>query len=277
MGAQQQGSHQLALVPRTHNISVVVFTKVDAKRPTYDISRLAVITQTTFVDVDTGIEVPSSRNTPAGRLELTNRVAAVIGSYGYVFSSACSSDNHKPLDMLRSLDRGDYSTVKSCIDILQAPVSSAEEAMKRRTADELRLKRVVAELMTVQTDSRFSKLLVQLTDLDNRIFQAPYKDQLVLLSDDKLLTKAVLRGGSNLEAKALDARLRLRSNNQDFELMATGIDVDSSGRVLTATFPSLTSSKLMSTKPNPERGKPDLEEDPAGCLCCFYIPIVKTP
>ena len=265
LGAQQQGSRQLALVPRTHNISIVVFTKVDDENAKLDIGRLAVITQVTFLDVDTGMEVPSFRNTDDGRKNLASRVATVISNYGYSFSAACASDIHKPVDMLRSLDRGDYSTVKDCIvipGVTSERKETDDEASRRVAADELRLKRVIAELMTIQTDSRFSKLVVQLTDRSSRLFKSPYLNQLVLLNDDKSSSKAVLRSGANLDSKALDARLRLTSNDEKFELVATSIETDAAGKALTVVFPSLSASKLMTTKPNPERGKPDIEADP---------------
>ncbi len=70
LGAMQQGSSKLAMVPRTHSITVLVMMPGDVRR-------LHVVTRTVMVDADSGVELP--RRTEPRVEELLAEVGAEYG------------------------------------------------------------------------------------------------------------------------------------------------------------------------------------------------------
>lgn len=290
LGAQNQGSSTLALIPRTHNISVVVFTRAGDETSSY-IDKLAVISEVTFVDTKTGTELKSNRNTSGGRTSLKQAVAEVLETYDYRLLDRCS-DGGDPLDVLRAFDRGDYGYFSQCVQKLETSAdgsktksSNAKTLYARTTGkatqadaandvrpevlpafEEARLRRVAAELMTIQTDSRFSKLLIQLSPFKNKKLVPPVGSQLVLLNDDRTAARMVLRQGDNLDLSKLKATLKVSPDGKNYDLLPMSADVDADGKTLSLAFPSLLGSKLMSSSPATKSGKADMEVDPPASL-----------
>lgn len=259
LGAQYQGSRRLALVPRTHNVSVVVFTREDLQVRANDIERLSVITKTSFVDADLGTVPESRRNSDSGQEDILTRVQAALASYGFRLKPECAPRT-RALDMLRSLDRSDFTDYEKCLEDLDVRAGSDPE--NHKALRQVRLKRVVAELMTVQTNSRYSKLLVQLSDWDARKPSLPTNGQLALLSDDGSSSRMTLRGGANLDSRKLVSKLRVSSNGKHYDLLPTGIDVDGAGKAVTLVFPSIAGSQLMASMADPAKKGAMLTVDP---------------
>ncbi|MCG2592983.1 hypothetical protein LZ009_09340 [Ramlibacter sp. XY19] len=291
LGAQAQGSTRLALVPRTHNVSLVVFTKANEK--SY-IEKLSVITRSSFVDVDTGVALlPKSGR----RQELAGEVRNLITAYGFQLESNCDTHDRPdgPLELLRAADRADYLYIGKCLrekpealpdkgKSLSALKGAAETVYERAKANfaslkglpaqpstsvgdggekftelspsqEAQLKRVLAGLVNLQSESRFAKFLVQLTPYKPP--QLPPVQQLVVLRDDKKSTSTTIRGGKNLDPKKLSAKLHLSTPDlDDLVLLSTQVAVDADGAV-TLTFPSLADNevKLKPVTPPPDRAK----------------------
>jgi hypothetical protein len=118
LGAQFQGSNKFALVPRTQNISVVVFTRAGAASDKH-IDRLSVITNTTFLDaVHGGGELPSSRSGEDGRRRIKDKVTEIVSNYGFELNPQCGDDLDNAGDLLRAVDRGDYVYTSKCLLVL---------------------------------------------------------------------------------------------------------------------------------------------------------------
>ena len=121
--------------------------------------------------------------------------------------------------------------------------------------EEAKLRRLVAGLMQLQAGSRYSKLMVQLTDYQSIVAREP-ETQLAFLADSKGGAKLTLRGATNVEASKLKPMLQVTRNGKLLRLYPTSVAVDSSG-VVTVGFPGIAASKLMSTVPKPAPAKPN--------------------
>ena len=304
LGAAQQGSRKLALVPSTHNISVVVFTKSDEAKADLHIDKLAIVTQTELVDVDSGKALESLRSGKAARDELRNRVLRIVNGYDYGFLKECAgTEDYAALDLLTALDRGDLAEVSSCLidvdpsgeehDVLvaanevkkvkgvrvapalvgnsptaaqkslyaltpQAAASSlSQTATTRRAmastlaAQEGRLRRLLASLMGVQTNTRHARLMVELSTHKNSKPMLPPEAQYAVLQDDtKSAASVVLRGGSNLRQQVIAARIPTNikgTTGQDLAVLTTQVAVDAAGENVQLTFPSLIATQVVST------------------------------
>lgn len=279
IGAQQQGSQKLALVPRTQNVSVVVFTRAGVEQSNY-IDRLSVITETTFVDAQNG-EVLESKYAKVTRS--SEDINAVIALYGFELSKTCSNDKNRSGDFLRAVDRSDFNYVSRCIQETVADattkslrrsarvaaeakdqsesgpqtlsqlshIKSSDSAVVPNESDSLtplaesRLRRVLAKVMTLLSDSRFSKLMVVLKPYREIKPESPKEEQVVFLSDDNISSKIVLRGGRDLDADDISAHLKILQNGENADLLPISVEVDATGTTTTLVFPSLSATKLL--------------------------------
>ncbi len=299
LGAQFQGSSKYAIVPRTQNVSVVVFTKTGTIQEEH-LDKLAVITNTTFIDSKNGgAPLPSSR----GEKDRNNLAAAVqhsVSTYGFALNPACGKGVDQANDLLRAADRQDFVYLSKCLLVSpgevggdeQRPRASfapaltasgatepcdplpnclsllkADDLMKSRSNaerldlsderftpfEEAKLRRLIAELMLQQADSRYSKLMIQLADFQSTVAHAP-EAQLAFLADGKGGSKVTLRGSSNVDAAKLKPMLQLTRDGKSVSLYPSSVAVDSSG-VVTVGFPGIASSKLMSTTVTKVAGK----------------------
>lgn len=304
LGATQQGSRKLALVPSTHNVSVVVFTKSDEVKPDLHIDKLAVVTQTELVDVDSGKALESIRSGKAARDELRNRVLRIVNSYDYRFLKECAgAEEYAALDLLTALDRGDLAEVSSCLvdvdpsgdehEVLVAanevvkvkgvrvapaltgtlhgvpqkslyalaPLSaasaqSATNATRQAMASTLaaqegRLRRLLASLMGVQTNTRHGRLMVELSAHKVSKPMLPPEAQYAVLHDDnKSAASVVLRGGSHLRQQGISAKIPTSVKGltgRDLAVFPTQVAVDAAGENVQLTFPSLIATQAIST------------------------------
>lgn len=258
LGAQNAGSQKYAIVPRTHNISVVVLTRWD-KGPKDRVTSLSVITHTNLVSTDSGVSLTSGRD--RNRRDLAIRVAKVIDLYHFgpvgenctlgrkssPRSSLLATDQTVPaseepdidkhLDLLRAVDRGDYQTVAACLDV--NTMSASDEAAYRR---------LLAALMEIQGDSRYSKLQIALRQIRDPIL--PPNDQLVIYTDDgKAPMSFVVRGGvgltdENVKAELAVAKMSGSTLTPNAKLLPASLSVAGSGEDVTVVFPSLATLSL---------------------------------
>jgi hypothetical protein len=285
LGAQQQGSRQLALVPHTQNISVVIFTK-DDDNTEKQIDKLSVITEVSFADAATGYILPSERNTPEGIARLNDQVIGVLKVYQFEFRNECRREGMAPVDLLRAMDRSDYIGIVQCLQKsdLQAmnsnvtsriksyfskpvgddknfsPGNTSENTAEEKSnskksiaellgkneitvSDEVEFKRMVAELMTLQSNSRFSKFLVQLGKYKKNNVVLPDHEQLLIINDDGDSLKVTLRGGANLGQNSIKARMYIPWQDGYVPVIPTLLSVDN-GADVNLEFPSLAGNKL---------------------------------
>lgn len=294
LGAQSQGSRKLALVPRTHNVSLVVFTRA---KPSEYVDRLAIITETTFVDVESGVTKPSLRAGEKAREGLRVAVQKVVESYGYSLNEGCAASDggeDLALDLLRAVDRSDYRYVSRCLaevaektpprrgsvpeakartlfELTLGSAASSPQGLKGvEPVGEARLRRLLASLMKIQMDSRHSKLLVQLTPSPEP--EAP-PSQLAFLSDDgKSSATLVLREGKQIKAEKVVARLKFTQGDKQIVLVPNSVGVEADG-ALRVSFPSIVASDLQTETPvkppslkeptkGKSKGKVDAKEEP---------------
>jgi hypothetical protein len=285
LGAANQGSTQLAIVPRTQNVSVVVFTRTDGTAGPQHIDKLAVITETRLVDVDTGKALVSRRSGIDGRRKLREDVLSTLAAYQYGLSTDCNATEFAPLDILTAVDRGDYAHVTSCLveqsrssqatqeQVVPSAAASAPlvSGIKLSTARilpqggapaeiepnsgrEANLRRMIARLMTLQAESRYSKMMVELSRFKSSDVSLPDAGQFLSMSDDGKAAAVTLRGGANLKAADLRATMSVKhkvgTDTKTFVLLPTDLTVANAGKDVSLTFPSLTAAQLMSTLVN---------------------------
>lgn len=304
IGAAQQGSEKYALVPRTQNISVVVFVRTGDEPETH-LDKLAVVTNTTFVlSKFPGGELPSRRATKEGREELLANVKNAVSRYGFALNPLCGEELDAAGDLLRELDRGNYDYLGRCLRAFKIEPTTVENSsrsprqsmipystwnttlpakvardtnkqpiwqslyqlsgaaepgestnMKQAqdkaptlltTTEEVRVRRVVAELMSLQADSRHSKLTIPLEPFKDKTMVFPTNQQMVFLSDAKAGASVVLRGGVNLDADKFRPILILKEKGSPTtkNLLPTKVEVDSTRRSATITYPSIAGNKL---------------------------------
>ena len=298
IGAQLQGTTRFALVPRSYNVSVVIFTKADVSSERRFIDRLAVITKASFVSMD-GTLIPSSRDTAPGLLNLKKNLDDALQIFGYQVADACRQDNESSLDLLRAMNRGDYGYLNRCLKAdssiplqrdafsdwhrigdckdfvakdqqfemtlgrILTPDENRADISCLGPTEEARIRRVVAEIMTLQSDSRYSKLTVQLDSFDNVVSFKPDTRQIALLADSKAASKVVLRGGTHLDAKKLNASLLFKEGAEERLLPATSVEVGDDGSSVALTFPSLSANHLTIKEQGPKPGE-TVEAAPTG-------------
>ncbi|HEX8028672.1 MAG TPA: hypothetical protein VF491_09430, partial [Vicinamibacterales bacterium] len=171
LGAENSGSAGTAMVPRSYNISVVVLTRNGT--PPDQVSNLSVVTEMSLFSTDKGEELGGG---PSRRREvLAGRVAKLVQLYGFGTISDSCGGKARPvygtqqaggtdeaikqwsiensLQLLRAVDRSDYNTVATCLNLSMVGVQ-----------DELTLRRLISDLIEVQVDSRFSKMIIPLRD-----------------------------------------------------------------------------------------------------------------
>lgn len=246
IGAQHAGSSKYAMVPRTYNVSLVVLTR--NKNAEDRVKTLSIVTRTDFVSSTTGkvLEPGSERR----RDELAHDVySVVVKSYGQKIAPTCGlgpaptsqgRTNRKitvgedtfemepALDLLRALGRGDYQEVARCL--------GKDSGVETRT--EPMLRRMVADLLNVQTTSRHSTLQVALGAIEESIL--PPASQFVIVKDDKSSLSGILRGGEGLIGSEVSALLKLKATSSEQVLLPSSVSV-SGGRDISVAFPSLTS------------------------------------
>jgi len=249
IGAQHAGSNKFAMVPRTYNVSLVVLTRYSAQKETDRVQSLSVITRTELVSSLTGKELVTgpSRSRQELAKDVTNIVMEV---YKMTIADTCGTGPslavrkleetfevsgktfkmQPALDLLRATGRGDYAEVSRCLNV---PDTIAPRS-------ELTLRRLISDLLDVQTTSKHSTLQVALQQLDSPTL--PPNEQLVIAKDDKSGLSALLKAGAGLAAPSLQAELQFKSSVGG-HLLPNTLTV-ASGKDLTVVFPSLASLGL---------------------------------
>ncbi len=268
LGAENTGSAGLALVPRTYNISLVVLSRWDSSGEDKDkarITSLQAITHATFLSTEDASELPSRVNPPY----LADKVQKTVAQYlQRQVTSACNESDWPGLpqptttsspnlsgpelanlNLLQAVDRGDYQLVGKCLG------TTNELTLHQQVT----LQRLIARLIEIQNESRYSKVHIELThSFDPSL---PDQDQLVMYSDDKKQTVVVLHGGKGLALKHLQAALLVKDAPKDpnklpstaaatslsskTKILPTAISMTNDGSEITITFPSLALANLV--------------------------------
>lgn len=150
LGAAQQGTSRYAMVPRTHNVSFVVFVPKQAES-------IFIVTRTTLRDSEYGTVLESRR----GRSDLGEEVFKTLKNYGFKLKKTCAPSGgggelEQHLDFLRYLDMSQYEAVFHCLDVYKPLAFNQEQSLRR----------LMSSLMEIQTTSRYSKFSVALNPVD---------------------------------------------------------------------------------------------------------------
>lgn len=225
LGAQNSGTAGAAVVPRTHNVSMIVLSRWedDKSKSGANISALSAVTQMEMMD-DSGKTKPSGYQRSPDRLAA--QVARLVWQYGFdppndkceggssnlktpppllvrlneVPNYKRDPDAGRYLSLLRAVDRADYNHIAECLNLKKdLPVDQ-----------ELTLRRFIAALVGIQSTSRYSKLTIPFSDPAFPVL--PMSSQVILYTDDgDGSTSLTLRNGKSLNAKALTAALLIPS------------------------------------------------------------------
>lgn len=252
LGAQNSGSSGVAMVPRTHNVSLVVLTRWHEKDDKQRVTSLSAITDTSLVPADGGAPLQSGRLRQ--RTVLAEQVRKVVEDYSFgPVVDACSGVSRgalgglagealkaeieitKYLDLLRAVDRADYRHVAVCLGLGQEGMGIQREVSMRR---------LLAQLMKIQTSSRYSKLTIPLKQYPEPTL--PKVEQLVLMTDDgEASSTLVLRGGRSLRADEIRAELTVKDVSSspgparvEYLILPTSVKVSGGGSELQIAFAS---------------------------------------
>lgn len=275
LGAENVGSVNHALVPRSYNISLAVMTRWDETEQGEHVSALKVVTHSTFHSGDLKMQGLDPLKSMRSRTALACQIRRSILSYGYGqdFSpDACAPGftppvltNNAPtgplpscpeisglsaqttlnptevegyLNLLRYVDRGDYGRAARCLG--KSTVNPIQEG------EEERLDRMLSTLVEIQSNSRYSEFSIVFRDPDAPTL--PPQSQLVLYSDDaKTGTAFTVRGGKGLAAKELHSILHVMKKGKDsasYEIFPSNLTLVGNGAEIDIAYPSLDRSGL---------------------------------
>lgn len=300
LGATSATKGEWAMVPRTYNVSVVVFTRFAPGDVNSTVKSVSVVTETEFKSAIDGAKLPSSRLDD--RSTVTNPTKRLFDQVFTEYSpdeeidGACSvgaipadkeknpnnPNDHRPssndllyLNLLRAVDRGDYNFVKNCLKL--AGTTDKVGAFDARK--QVGLRRLLAELINMQTPSRYSKFLVPLRSPPELIL--PPEEQYVVMKDDeKTSTTISLRGGAGLGYGRAKAVLELGDKDcpepgtapigtpatARSKVFATQISVMNDGQEVQLVFPSVASlgyTPTSAAQAAPKKGTPPATAAPS--------------
>lgn len=136
IGAQQQGSSKLAMVPKTQNISVVVFTRAADFENGY-LDRLAVVSEVTFADVKSGATLPEKPRAETRR-ELDAGVRSLMRLHRFrpYGIDECGGPANVAANLVRAAERSEYQYLSRCLAIAPADTSALYRAQLAPMEDE---------------------------------------------------------------------------------------------------------------------------------------------
>lgn len=158
------------ILPRTHNVSLVVITRAAATE-SERIDSLLVVSETEIVPVAGGKPLPHAHEGRAPEQEQAEEVLKLVGVHGFSLRPQCSAEPSKrrndwALDLLRAVDRQDYPGLQQCLTYRMrgrprnSPLPPDMDAEAHQ-----RLDRLVADLIRVQAGARTMKMMVPLPAL----------------------------------------------------------------------------------------------------------------
>jgi hypothetical protein len=169
--AMEKGVARYGILPRTHNVSMVVITRASTSEKER-IANLLVISETEIVPVLGGKPLPNAIDGRRPEEDLAEAVTKLVGTHGFSLRPQCSADaatkrrNDWALDLLRAVDRQDYPGIQQCLTYRMrakprnSPLPDDMEAEART-----RLERLVGDLIKIQAGARYAKMVLPLPEL----------------------------------------------------------------------------------------------------------------
>jgi hypothetical protein len=211
LGAMQQGSTRFAMVPRTHNVTVVVMIPQGSK------SGLQVLARTVFKDAATGEPLPQRSGARIDELLI---------------------DAGKPHGLT------DVALLGKLADLAQRNSYQEFEVAAAGVSHPLEL---WVDLVGLLAGGQYSSVTVGLEERDEPSPEIPDLTQAVDIQDDGQTCWMVLRGGQNLRPEYLDASLFISGLGDEGRIEARRVVVVGGVGVL-VELPSLSAQKLAITQ-----------------------------
>jgi hypothetical protein len=166
-GTTPKGMTRYGILPRTHNVTLVVITRAlgtDKER----IASLLVVSETEIVPVAGGKPLPNAVEGRAPEQELADTVTKLVGTHGFALRPQCSPEPSKrrndwALSLARAVEQQDYPGVQQCLTYRMRGRPRNSPLPEDMDADaRLRLERLVSDLTRIQADARQSKMVLPL-------------------------------------------------------------------------------------------------------------------
>lgn len=183
MGAMHQGASHFAMVPRTHNITFLLLVRRQ------EIKKIRAVTQTAFVDAETGEVLQGDPSRKREKLE--EKVSKLIRKFNYVLECDCvrlkgePKEEYRSLEFLRLLQLGQYGDVENCISKRTETKTNEGHAQppnacrskedgpttnvsfkELSSAEYERLTRLFTELLELEVESQTGKVDFDISHLD---------------------------------------------------------------------------------------------------------------
>jgi len=219
LGAMQQGSTPLAMVPRSHNVTLLVM--VPSGESEHAWNRVKLVARTVFTHAATGEEL--DRRTDAEQEELCAQLAAQyrMGPDG----ARLIGQELLPLAQLNRT--GEF------FDRLDGAYPDESDNPARRFASSLWL-----EVVSLFVGGQFSADIVDLRPVSPTAYFDEGETRSLLL-DTGTLAVATVEGGVALDPWRIRAKLLLRSDAGTTSLTPDAIELLDGGRAIRLRFPSL--------------------------------------
>jgi hypothetical protein len=166
-GTSTKGVRRYGILPRTHNVSMVVITRAAAINQER-IASLLVVSETEIVPVEGGKALPNSVDGRQPEQDRAEEVTKLVSAHGFALRSQCSEEPSKrrndwALDLLRAVDRQDYPGLQQCLTyrVRGRPRNSPLPPDMDADAHQ-RLDRLVSDLIKLQAGARSAKMMVPL-------------------------------------------------------------------------------------------------------------------
>jgi len=155
------------ILPRTHNVSLVVITRAGTTEQER-IGSLLVVSETEIVPVVGGKPLPNSADGRAPQDELGETVYKLVNAHGFTLRPQCSAEpsrrrNDWAVDLARAVERQDYPGIQQCLTYRMRGLPRNSPLPDNMDADaRLRLERLVSDLTRLQADARHAKMVLPL-------------------------------------------------------------------------------------------------------------------
>lgn len=256
IGAQYQATNEIVMVPRSFNVSFVVVSRWDESKKDggSNVNGLSAVSHTEIYDL-ANEKISKKRNPSLLAQDVVNRV----NTYGYGSSFNCDCRNTQNdlsvsvkkekfgtpfyecirpdtkklhidpyLQLLRSVDFGDYQGAAQCLGSVSNTISQPDYEWEK-------MRRLFSDLLEIEAYTRSSTMLIPFPKVAKPLLPASYRTIVVSEKEDTHQFQVTVNGGKLLSAHKLIALLQ--PSRFEGEVSATSITVNDDATSLTLIFP----------------------------------------
>jgi hypothetical protein len=226
LGAARQASSEYAMIPRTHNITLLVMVPKGFIEDSDITPKVRVVAKNVLRRTDNGKKICDRTN-----VEETKEYIAVLKEYYGGDDEAWEPDDGVVKNLRIAMFENNYQRFSEILKGMQTESTSGPRS-------------VWMEFIEIAGKNDLTSTVFDLPRPEG--MEWPVVDQAVLLMDDtKSTLSGKLCGGKGINPDYLSALLNLRlKNDETLPIMATSVSVDSEGGNPVLTFPSLRAWKI---------------------------------